>query len=477
MFDHVPQRKHPFIPAGVIPADAWATWPVGHDDSAGPWGQVVRSPYHEPKKPLCHCSLHTCPLHHRHLPLHLTSSNPPSFDTMSSPLRIGARQRKLVVSTKPMLTTLIHPYYLHHPTHPRLGAVQDPPQHAMKQNAKCATKGKDSVSDHDILDHYILNIVAEEQNVMSQLVQPEPSIVGPDDINSTHDEDKHSQPGYQSNPTFHVSPGMTFMSFLELWTAHSNSATDIGMKPSLLAYDNKGSFKSEQALQLFGTDTLTINNKSRKIPRSGKFYCTEGKDCPFFSPWHFDTKKNAYVIRPFIEYKDTNGFLQQKTFTMLHNHELDELVIDGYILIKRESDLTPEEYDFIASNALTYPRRAKLKHALEYKCGRKDGRDYCRKLLARVINRILDQHFRKDRHQLQELRKTGNDIIARGGVWEEDSDDRRRRHLALRPIMLHLPHCHHWQLGKVKTWTVSFRMHHVKSFNKVNIRLFIMHNY
>ncbi len=113
---------------------------------------------------------------------------------------------------------------------------------------------------------------------MSQLVQPEPSIVGPDDINSTHGEDEHSQPGYQSNPTFHVSPGMTFMSFLELWTAHSNTATDIGMKPSLLAYDNKGSFNSEQALQLFGTDTLTINNKSRKIPRIGNFYCTEGKD-------------------------------------------------------------------------------------------------------------------------------------------------------------------------------------------------------
>jgi hypothetical protein len=140
----------------------------------------------------------------------------------------------------------------------------------MKQNAKCATKGKDSVSDHDILEHYILNIVPEEQNAMSQLVQPEPSIVGPDDINSLlHSEDEHSQPRYQSNPKFHVSPGMTFMSFLELWTAHSNTATDIGMKPSLLAYDNKGSFNSKQALQLFGTDTLTINNKSRKIPRIG----------------------------------------------------------------------------------------------------------------------------------------------------------------------------------------------------------------
>jgi hypothetical protein len=68
------------------------------------------------------------------------------------------------------------------------------------------------------------------------------------------------------------------------------------MKPSLLAYDNKGSFNSEQALQLFGTDTLTINNKSRKIPRIGNFYCTEGKDCPFFSPWHFDTKKNARPV-------------------------------------------------------------------------------------------------------------------------------------------------------------------------------------
>jgi hypothetical protein len=77
----------------------------------------------------------------------------------------------------------------------------------MKQNAKCATKGKDSVSDHDILEHYILNIVPEEQNAMSQLVQPEPSIVGPDDINSLiHSEDEHPQPGYQSNPMFHASP-------------------------------------------------------------------------------------------------------------------------------------------------------------------------------------------------------------------------------------------------------------------------------
>jgi hypothetical protein len=108
--------------------------------------------------------------------------------------------------------------------------------------------------------------------------------------------------------------------------------------------------------------------------------------------------------------------LQQRPFT----------VIDGYILIKRESDLTQEEYDFIASNALTYPRIVKLKHALENKCGRKDGRDYCRKLLIRVINRVLDQHFGKDRHQLPQLRNTGKDIIARGGVWEEDIDDRRQ---------------------------------------------------
>jgi hypothetical protein len=37
----------------------------------------------------------------------------------------------------------------------------------------------------------------------------------------------------------------------------------MGMKQSLLAYDNKNkwSFKSEQAFQLLGTDTLTINNK------------------------------------------------------------------------------------------------------------------------------------------------------------------------------------------------------------------------
>jgi hypothetical protein len=162
------------------------------------------------------------------------------------------------------------------------------------------------------------------------------------------------------------------MSFLELWTAHSNTDTDIGMKQSLLAYDNNGSFKSEQALELFGTDTLTINNKSRKIPRIGNFYCTEGKDCPFFSLWHFDTKKKAYAIRPFIEYKDINGFLQQRPFT----------VIDGYILIKRESDLTQEEYDFIASNALTYSRIAKLKHALENKCGRRWER-----LLSKTVDK------------------------------------------------------------------------------------------
>jgi hypothetical protein len=70
---------------------------------------------------------------------------------------------------------------------------------------------------------------------MSQFVQPEQSTVGPDDINSTHDKAEHSQPGYQSNSKLHVSPGITFMSFLELWTAHSNIDTDIGMKQSLLA--------------------------------------------------------------------------------------------------------------------------------------------------------------------------------------------------------------------------------------------------
>ena len=52
-------RARLFIPAGVIPADAWATWPVGHDDSTWPWGQVMRSPCHEPKKPpvIAHCTL------------------------------------------------------------------------------------------------------------------------------------------------------------------------------------------------------------------------------------------------------------------------------------------------------------------------------------------------------------------------------------------------------------------------------------
>jgi hypothetical protein len=163
----------------------------------------VRSPCHEPKNTLCHCSLHTCPLHH-HLPLHLTPTNPPSFDTKSSPLRIGARQRKPkkgpdgetvkipIKQTRPQSgrpplnfndSSLSNsPSYLKvasssrfnktnvditftfsytnientsvlspSPNTSQTGAVQDPPQHAMKQNVKSATKGKDSVDDQDIV--------------------------------------------------------------------------------------------------------------------------------------------------------------------------------------------------------------------------------------------------------------------------------------------------------------------------------------
>jgi hypothetical protein len=53
---------------GANPCEALATGP---------------GPCHAPRTHTCHCSLHTWPLNH-HLPLHLTLTKPPSFDTMSS---------------------------------------------------------------------------------------------------------------------------------------------------------------------------------------------------------------------------------------------------------------------------------------------------------------------------------------------------------------------------------------------------------
>jgi hypothetical protein len=52
--------KRPFIPAGIIPADAWATWPVGHDNNTWLWGQVVTHPHatnQNNHSVIAHCTL------------------------------------------------------------------------------------------------------------------------------------------------------------------------------------------------------------------------------------------------------------------------------------------------------------------------------------------------------------------------------------------------------------------------------------
>jgi hypothetical protein len=60
-------------------------------------------------------------------------------------------------------------------------------------------------------------------------------------------------------------------------------------------------------MELFRGTSLKIDNKERKIPSCGHFYCQADKHCPFFSPFTFDNKSDQYLIKELIQERDTTG--------------------------------------------------------------------------------------------------------------------------------------------------------------------------
>jgi len=208
-----------------------------------------------------------------------------------------------------------------------------------------------------------------------------------------------------------VRPGTVFQSFTSLLDTMRVICEQTGMEPSDLAYDAKDYFSKEDSTSLFGCETFHYRGRDCSFPKRGHFYCTKD-GCLFFVPWTYVKKSRGYVIKPSVAKR--NG--PDMDLCLQHNHPVNQVLIEGYVYIKNEANLTVEEREFIENIALVNPGTPSIKEAMGKKFVK---RDFCQNMLRRVANKARADHFGKDRHQLSKLREQGRRAIESGGVWKE----------------------------------------------------------
>ena len=163
-------------------------------------------------------------------------------------------------------------------------------------------------SDAEVLEHYFQHVVPEEEmklkNAVATIKYGEAGWVDKasfEDLTESNKSTPHILNGV------YIAPGNCFAPFEELFFVHVSDAKHTGMKWSWLDYDQKGSLLLKRAMELFRGTSLKIDNKERKIPSCGHFYCQADKHCPFFSPFTFDNKSDQYLIKELIQERDTTG--------------------------------------------------------------------------------------------------------------------------------------------------------------------------
>ena len=209
-----------------------------------------------------------------------------------------------------------------------------------------------------------------------------------------------------------ILPGDKFKQFSRMYSIMEEVRKLTGMKMSELAYDAKAYFSKEKAMEKFSRETFTHKLKERSIPMRGEWLCTH-PSCTFSVPFSYYKVDEAYVIKDGIEDKKTG----KRMFCLDHNHQTTEVHIDGYVNVQKESDLTDEERLFLENIALLNAGSPSIKVALSKKF---ILRDFSKDLINRVVRRVRDDHFGKDRNQLPELRQSGQRAIQSGGIWVED---------------------------------------------------------
>lgn len=201
----------------------------------------------------------------------------------------------------------------------------------------------------------------------------------------------------------------TFGAFSRLANAVILSMEQSGMQKSDISRRTGGTFSEEEGIEKFGYPTTVYMGESIGIPSKGYFKCSgkgpNGEKCPFNVGFSYCRRyKHCFVINSTEKYP----------LCLDHNHPATGTTTNGRFHVQKERDLEEDEIEKCNTLALCTMGIAGVKDVLTEKF---PNRLYCSKLLHRVLDKIRDAHFGKERHQIGTLFELGNKAAAEGGVW------------------------------------------------------------
>ena len=205
--------------------------------------------------------------------------------------------------------------------------------------------------------------------------------------------------------------GHTFSNPKALMDTIDGVFTSTGALKSSMCRKTKESFGPDQEMEIFGY-VYGVGGKNKKTgkttsPKRGRCYCSvEG--CNWNVAFTFSSKTNSYVIKD----EDFDADSDFKChFLLEHNHPIENEILDGYVLITCQSDLTEEEMNTLKSLAITHSQMPSIQHVMmnEYSKG---SRAFSDDLLYRVVTKIRDEKFGSDRHRMEEFIEMGRKAIA-----------------------------------------------------------------
>ena len=200
--------------------------------------------------------------------------------------------------------------------------------------------------------------------------------------------------------------------------------------------DSKGSFEPDEALALFGVKNFTDDSgKEFGIPRRGRYYCSHkgdncnqdgdggtkrrGSGCTFNVAFSYFKKTGSYHIS---DNKDAVNASYPTNLCLAHSHDTVDVGIDGYILVKKQKDMSSAEVEYVQGMALLGSRMPKIQHAMSVKF-RKKNRTYDSQMLHRIVKNEKDSVFGPNRHRIPELMAMGSEVRSKGGHWEVELSD------------------------------------------------------
>ncbi len=224
---------------------------------------------------------------------------------------------------------------------------------------------------------------------------------------------------YDHNLNGCIFAGKRFAKYAQLYDAIEAVMHLTGMEPSDLGRKSKDTFSAKESVELFGSKTFNVGNKTYKFPKRGHFKCNRkndhGEACPFYIPFTNIIDTNS--ASRFYEIKSCSDARPPALPTPLclqHNHDTIEVGISGRKYISKLANMSKEEIDVCETLSLTYAKMSAIQEAMSIKF---PDKIFDSDLLHRVIKQERDNRIGPDRHRIPELLAMGDAAQANGGVW------------------------------------------------------------